>query len=147
MFWAAAAVSVASSLAGAGKARKARKARAAAAQYQKKQNALVQYQKSREFMKQFRQAQAMQYTAANAMGIDLESSVIQGELQSQKGQVGTAFFELDMQTLYANRQQQYLDRAAKYDYQSQMAGVIGNFASQFMAGGPGGKPSTPDGTN
>jgi len=138
MFWVAAAVSVGSSLVGAGKAKKARKARQKADLYQKKQNKLRQFQATRQFMRQFRQAQAAQYSNALAMGIDLESSVIQGNLASQSSQARTALGELAEMNIYADTQAKYLGQASKYDYQSQLAGVIGNFAGSFMSGGPGG---------
>ena len=139
MFWVGAAVSVASSLVGARKAKKARRARAKADLYQKKQNRLKQFQATRQFMRQFRQAQAAQYASSLAMGVDIESSAIQGTLASQGTQAHTAIAELNQTTDWANTQAKYLGQASKYDYQSQLAGVVGNFASSFMAGGPGGK--------
>jgi len=144
MFWVAAAVSVASSVMGAKKARKARKARRMANMYQKKQNILTQYQQTRQFMRQFRQAQAAQYANALQMGVDIESSAIQGTLASQSTQAMSANKELQQMTNWADTQARYLDQASKYDYQSQLAGVVGNFANQFMAGGPSSKPSTPE---
>lgn len=141
MFWVAAAVSVGSSILGARKAKKARKARQMANIYQKKQNILTQYQQTRQFMRQFREAQAAQYANALGMGVDIESSAIQGTLASQSTQAMTANKELQQMTNWADTQARYLDQASKYDYQSQLAGVVGNFANQFMAGGPPSKPT------
>ena len=98
-------------------------------------NKLKNAQVKRNFLRSFRQAQANNLSTAVASGVDVESSRTQGALSSERTQrdVGLQeFAEFDRLGGVVTNQQQ---RGADARFDSQVAGQVANFASQFISFG------------
>ena len=133
MVWAAigiAAVGTAVSIKGAMDAKKAGKAGAAA---QTALNRLENEKNKRDWLRKFRQLQADSILQGVAAGVGLESSLVQGQLQSQSSQKTQGlsdFAEADRlgASIIASEQ-----KAANARANAAIGGAVASFASQFIS--------------
>lgn len=108
---------------------KAKKASKKANRAQRAINRLKNAQQKRAFLRRFRQAQAAALVGATASGVEVESSLTQGTLASQKTQniiAGAEFQEFDR---LGGLQTQAFNEQANANFAGSIFSSVGAFAS------------------
>ena len=106
---------------------KERRARQARAEIEKLRN----YQARRDFLRKFTQAQAVSVIRGAAQGVDVTSSLIQGELASQETQARVGTLEQNKMGTLADTANANLDKAGRYAFASDLFNVAGSIAGAY----------------
>lgn len=99
---------------------------------QREINRLKNRQAKRSFMRGFRQVQGDVFAASVAQGIGLGGSTVQGQLQSNIAQMGTARREFQQMEDLGGEITKQMNRASNAQFKAGLAGQVGSFAGQFV---------------